>query len=210
MKLTEMTLPQFSEILASDAPAPGGGSVAALNAAVGAALIHMVCALTVGKEKYAEHEESVRNIKSGAETLISRSMSIVDSDTDAFNEVTNVFSMPKNTDEEKAARSAAMQSALKSCTVTPFNVMICASEALTLVSDSVDKLNKNAASDIGVAVLNLKTAVQSAWLNVLINLGGIKDAEFVNSYRSKGEEILAEALPIADKIYEETLAIVSS
>jgi formiminotetrahydrofolate cyclodeaminase len=210
MKLTEMTLPQFTEILASDAPAPGGGSVAALNAAVGAALLHMVCALTVGKEKYAEHEDFVREIMSDAEALISRSLNIVDSDTDAYNEVTKVFSMPKNTDDEKAARSAAMQSALKSCTITPFNVMTCALEALTLIDDSADKLNKNAASDIGVAVLNLKTAVQSAWLNVLINLGGIKDSEFVNEYRSKGEAILAEALPLADRIYEEILGLVSS
>ena len=205
MKLTEMTLTQFSETLASEAPAPGGGSVAALNAAVGAALIHMVCALTVGKEKYAEYEDCVRGIMTTADTLTSCSLNIVDSDTDAYNEVTKVFSMPKNTDEEKAARSTAMQNALKACTITPLSVMTCALEALILISDSVDKLNKNAASDIGVAVLNLKTAVQSAWLNVLINLSGIKDAEFVSESRSKGEAILAETLPLADKIYETIL-----
>jgi len=205
MKLTEMTLTQFSETLASKAPAPGGGSVAALNAAVGAALIHMVCALTVGKEKYAEYEDFVRSTMTAAEKLTSCSLNTVDSDTDAYNEVTKVFSMPKNTDEEKAARSAAMQKALKACTATPLCVMTCALKALNLISDSVDKLNKNAVSDIGVAVLNLKTAVQSAWLNVLINLGGIKDADFVSESRSNGEAILAEALPLADKIYETIL-----
>ena len=98
-----------------------------------------------------------------------------------------------------------MQKALKEATLVPFAVMEMCLESLKVVEMGLGKTNTSAASDFGVASLNLRSAVQGAWLNVLINLGGIRDEAFVNEYKAKGEAILAEALPLADKIYTEIL-----
>ena len=129
----------------------------------------------------------------------------IDRDTEAFDGVSAVFAMPKSTDEEKAARKEAMQKALKEATLVPYSIMELCLESLTVVEMGLGCTNTNAASDLGVASLNLKSAAQGAWLNVLINLGGIRDEAFVNEYRTKGEEILQKALPLADKIYNEIL-----
>lgn len=206
MKLVDMTLNDFSALLASDAPAPGGGSAAALEGALGAALTHMVASLTTGKKKYAEHETLMQELLQQTEALRVKFVDVIDRDTEAFNGMSAVFAMPKDTDEQKAARSGAMQEALKACTLTPFDMMVYAVEGLELTERAVGKSNTSAASDLGVAALSLKAAVQGAWLNILINIGGIKDEAFAAKYRAEGEGILAKALPLADKIYETVLA----
>ena len=126
-------------------------------------------------------------------------------DTEAFNAVSAAFGMPKGTDEEKAARSAAIQRGLEGCTKTPFEMMELAAEALELTSALVGKTNASAASDLGVSALSLKAAIQGAWLNVLINIGSLKNKELADDYRQKGEALLAKALPLADEIYEKIL-----
>jgi len=205
MKLVEMSVARFDEILASDAAAPGGGSAAALEGALGIALTHMVGGLTLGKKKYAEHQEMIENLMAQAERIRKDFIDVIDRDTEAFNGVSAVFSMPKETDEEKAARGEAMQTALKACTITPYEMMCYAMEALELTNSAVGKSNTSAASDLGVAALSLKAAIQGAWLNILINISGIKDEAFVAKYRAEGEAMLAKALPLADSIYETIL-----
>lgn len=205
MKLAEMKVAEFTKLMASDAPAPGGGSAAALSGALGAALTAMVCALTVGKKKYAEAQELALEGQKRALDLASRFTDVMDRDTEAFNAVSAVFAMPKETDGEKAARKAAMQEALKGCTKTPFEMMELACEALELTRSLVGRLNASAASDLGCSALALKAAIQGAWLNVLINISGINDAAFAAEYRKKGEALLARALPLADGIYEDIL-----
>lgn len=205
MKLTEMKVNEFISVLASDAPAPGGGSASALAGAMGVGLSKMVAALTLGKPKYAEYEEKVQQIFDRADKLTKELVNSIDRDTEAFDGVSAVFAMPKSTDEEKAARKEAMQKALKEATLVPYSIMELCLESLTVVEMGLGCTNTNAASDLGVASLNLKSAAQGAWLNVLINLGGIRDEAFVNEYRTKGEEILQKALPLADKIYNEIL-----
>lgn len=205
MKLVDMTVSAFTEVMASGEPAPGGGSAAALNGAIGAGLASMVCALTIGKKKYAAFEEQATEAQARAQTLKDRFVAIIDSDTDAFNAVTDVFAMPKTTDEEKAARAEAMQQALKRCTVSPFEMMELAAQALEIVRDLVGNTNATAASDLGCAALNLKSAIQCAWLNVRINIDGLKDREFAEAYRAKGEAILAKTLPMADEVYAKIL-----
>ena len=201
MKLVEMKVNEFVDLMASDEPAPGGGSVAALEGALGAALTAMVCALTVGKKKYADVQElAIESQKKGNE-LKAQFVDVIDRDTEAFNAVSAVFAMPKDTDEEKAARKAAMQEALKGCTKTPFEMMELACQALELTRSVVGKLNASAASDLGCAALSLKAAIQGAWLNVLINIGSLKNKELAEDYRKKGEAMLAKALPLDDKIY---------
>lgn len=205
MKLAEMQVTEFVNLMASDAPAPGGGSAAALEGALGAALTAMVCALTVGKKKYADVQELAVESQKKAEDLKARFVDVMDRDTEAFNAVSAVFAMPKDTDEQKAARKAAMQEALKGCTKTPFEMMQLACETLELTRSLVGRLNASAASDLGCSALSLRAAIQGAWLNVLINISGIADEAFAAEYRKNGEALLAKALPLADEIYAEIL-----
>ena len=209
MKLADMQVPQFCDVLASDAPAPGGGSTAALEGALGAALTAMVCGLTtVGKsrEKYAEYQEFVLASQKKALDLKARFMDVMDRDTEAFNVVSAAFGMPKATDEEKAARSAAIQKGLEGCTRTPFEMMELAAETLELTAELLGKTNDSAASDLGVSALSMRAAIQGAWLNVLINIGSLKNKELAEDYRKKGEALLAKALPLADQIYQNVLS----
>jgi len=203
MALTQKTLADFSDILASNAPAPGGGSTAALSGALGASLSLMVASLTIGKEKYAEHEALMKEISANVEKLRLELLGLVDRDTKAFDAVSAVFKMPKSTDDEKSKRSAAMQAALKACTLTPFEMIECSYKTLLQIDKIRGKYNTNAASDLGVAALSLKTATQGAWLNMLINLDSIKDEQFASEYRKKGEELSKEAITLADEIYSE-------
>ena len=201
MKLADLKTSEFVDLLASDAPAPGGGSAAALEGALGAALTAMVCGLTVGKKKYAEFQELAESAQAKALDLKARFVDVMDRDTEAFNVVSAAFGMPKATDEEKAARSAAIQEGLKGCTKTPFEMMELAVETLELTASILGKSNDSAASDLGVSALSLRAAIQGAWLNVLINIGSLKDASLAEDYRKKGEALLAKALPLADEIY---------
>ena len=202
MKLAELKTAGFVDLLASDAPAPGGGSAAALEGALGAALTAMVCGLTVGKKKYAEFQELAEEAQKKATDLKARFVDVMDRDTEAFNVVSAAFGMPKATDEEKAARSAAIQKGLEGCTKTPFEMMELAVETLELTASILGKSNDSAASDLGVSALSLRAAIQGAWLNVLINIGSLKNKELAEDYRKKGEALLAKALPLADQIYD--------
>ena len=205
MKLVDKNIREFTKVLSSDAPAPGGGSTAALGGALGAALLGMVASLTVGRARYAESEPLMKSAIKRAKELRLKMLDIVDRDTDAFNAVTEVFSMPKDTDNEKALRNAAMQDALKACTLTPFEMIECSLMALELADEMLGRCNVNAASDLGVAVLNLKASAQGAWLNVLINLDGIKDEIFSAKYTIQGSELIQEITELADNIHNEIL-----
>ncbi len=206
MHLASLQVTQFADLLGSDAPAPGGGSAAALEGALGAALTAMVCALTVGKKKYADAQELAEEAQAKASDLKRRFLDVMDRDTEAFNAVSAVFAMPKSTPEEKAARSSAMQKALKGCTETPFEMMELALESLELTASLLGRTNASAASDLGVSALSLKAAIQGAWLNVRINIASLKDRDLAEDYRRRGEALLEKALPLADHIYDTVLA----
>ncbi len=132
-------------------------------------------------------------------------LDVMERDTESFNLVSNAFSMPKDSDEEKQARSQAIQAGLEACTKTPLEMMELSASALKLIDSILGKCNENAASDLGVSALSLRSAIQGAWLNVLINIGSLKDKEKAEKYRSKGQELLDRALPLADKIYNHIL-----
>ena len=208
MKLAEMTVTQFSQVLASDAPAPGGGSTAALSGALGAALTAMVCELTATKKQFAEVREDVLAVQAKASDLQNRFLDVMDRDTDAFMVVSNAFAMPKATDEEKAARSAAIQKGLEGCTATPFEMMQLAAETIELTESMLGRFNTTAASDLGVGALTLRTAVQGAWLNVLINIGSLKNTELAESYRARGQALVDQVVAAADRVYAEVLKLI--
>lgn len=207
MKLAEMTVTQFADVLASDAPAPGGGSTAALSGALGAALTAMVCELTAGKKQFAEIREDVLTVQAKASALQKQFLDVMDRDTDAFMVVSNAFAMPKATDEEKAARSAAIQKGLEGCTATPFEMMELAAQTIELTESMLGRFNTTAASDLGVGALTLRTAVQGAWLNVLINIGSLKNTELAESYRTRGEALVDRVVAASDRVYAEVLKL---
>ena len=208
MQLCKLDVTEFTNVLASEAPAPGGGSTAALEGALGAALTAMVCALTAGKKAYAEWEAQTDAVRRRASALQARFLEVIDLDTEAFCAVSAAYALPKATDEEKARRSEAIQKGLLRCTQSPFEMMELAAEALELAAQLAGKSNASAASDLGCAALHLGSAVQGAWLNVLINLGSIRDAAFAAQYRTRGQILLDEALPLAQSIYDRVLKAV--
>ena len=208
MKLAEMTVTQFADVLASDAPAPGGGSTAALAGALGAALTAMVCRLTEGRKKYEEYQEFVLEVKEKATALQAKFIDVMDRDTEAFMVISNAYGMPKATDEEKAARSAAIQAGLVKSTETPMEMMELSAETIALTESLLGKFNTASASDLGVGALTLRTAVQGAWLNVLINIGSLKDKDLAESYRAKGQALVDQVVSAADRVYETVLTLV--
>jgi len=208
MKLAEMTVTQFADVLASDAPAPGGGSTAALAGALGAALTAMVCRLTEGRKKYEEYQDYILEVKEKATALQVKFIDVMDRDTEAFMVISNAYGMPKATDEEKTARSAAIQAGLVKSTETPMEMMELSAETIALTESLLGKFNTTSASDLGVGALTLRTAVQGAWLNVLINIGSLKDKELAENYRAKGQALVDRVVAAADRIYETVLTLV--
>lgn len=207
MKLAERTVAGLAAEVASDSPAPGGGSVSALAGAIGAALTAMVSGLTVGRKKYADVQELVTAAQAQSRALCERFLDVMDRDAEAFLAVSAAYALPKQTEEERSARSAAIQTGLRGCTQTPMEMMRLCAEGLELLTALTGKTNASAASDLGVAALSLKTAMQGAWLNVLINLGSIRDGAFAAHCRQEGEALLKKYLPEADRCFETVRAM---
>ena len=210
MKLAEMRVDAFSEALASDAPAPGGGSAAALEAAMGAGLVAMVCRLTEEKAQFARYRAELLAVQEQAEALRLKLLDVMDQDTEAFLQVSRAFTLPKRTDEEQAARSAAIQKGLEACTKTPLEVMKLAEEALELAASLLGRFNENTASDLGVAGLSLQAGLRGAWLNVCINVGSLKDKALAQDCRERGEALLAKAQPLAERLSAQVGQIVGA
>ena len=202
MELSELTVSSFANLLGSDAPAPGGGSTAALEGALGAALSAMVSALTLGRKKYVDYQELAESANASASALKEEFLVAMDHDTAVFNKFGDAMAMPKNTDEEKAIRSQKMQEALVECTESPYHMMELCVKALELCETLVGKTNANAMSDLGVSALSLGAAIRGAWLNVLINVGGIKDEAMANHYRADGKALLEKGMALSEAIYQ--------
>ena len=200
MELTAMTVGQYIELLASDAPAPGGGSASALCGAQGAGLVAMVAGLTVGRAKYADFEQDCRKAADEAGRLQKELLAAIDCDTEAFNGVAAAMKLPRETDAQKAERKNAIAEATLIATQVPLQTMRLARAALDVCQSIVGRSNPNAASDLGVAALNVLACVRGAQLNVLINLGGVRDEQMRECFRAESETIEAEAARLADDI----------
>jgi glutamate formiminotransferase/formiminotetrahydrofolate cyclodeaminase len=188
-RLASMDIYEFADELASDSPAPGGGSVAALNGTLSAGLSAMVGNLTYGKRKYKEVKEEMIEVSEKGQKLKDFFTESIDKDTDAFNKIMDCFSMPKSTDEEVAARNQAIQDATKEATLVPFNVLEKAEQAAQLALIVAEKGNQNSLSDSGVAGLAASAAAEGALYNVMINLEDIEDEEFKEETAQKAVEI---------------------
>ena len=181
MKLVDMRLRDFVDELSSDSPAPGGGSVAALAGALSSALSSMVCNLTIGKEKYKDVEHDMERLLDRVEDMKRRFMDLIDRDTEAFNKVMEALKLPKETDEEKRIRKEKIQDALKGAALVPLETARMCAEMIELCKEVAEKGNKNSITDVGVAAIMARAGLESAILNVKINLKSINDEKFVES-----------------------------
>ena len=192
--LTGMKIDGFTDLLSTDSPAPGGGSVAALCGALSGALSSMVGALTHGKKGYEESFGAMEKAGIDGQRLKEQFLADVDRDTDAFNRVMDAMRLPKKTDEEKAARASAIEEATKGATLVPLEVLRRTLEAAEIARVVVLKGNKNSISDAGVAALAARTAAEGAYLNVLINLSGIEDESFKKETLAEAEKIRSDVV----------------
>lgn len=198
-----MQVKEYLDVLKSDAPAPGGGSVSALAGAQGVGLFMMVADLTIGKEKYADFQDVCKEAKEKGMPLYEELVDGIDKDTEAFNLVAAAFKMPKETEEDKAARRQAIADGTLVSTEVPFRTMQLGYEGLCLAKTLIGKSNPNAASDLGVAILNLTACIKGAWLNVKINLPGVKDEAKAKYFAEEGQKMYDEADAMAKSLYEE-------
>ena len=191
--LTELTVKDFLNKVAGSDPVPGGGSIAALNGALASALAAMVANLTIGKKKYAEVQEDMQAIAQEAEELMTAFTADIDRDSDAYDRVFACFKMPKDTDEEKVARSTAIQEATKYAAQVPLEVARRACTLMPRIAEVALKGNQNAVTDACVAMMSARKAVLAAVLNVRINLTSLKDAELVARLQAEADGLEQQA-----------------
>ena len=185
MKLVEQRVIDFVAATASKESTPGGGAIAALTAATGAALAEMVANLTFGKKGYEEVQSEMEELQTKAEAIRNRMLELSQADADVFNIFMNALGLPKNTDEEKATRTAAIQQAYKDAALVPFEIGELAYQIFDLAELASRKGNQNLITDGIIAAINARAAVKAAFLNVRINLSGIKDEAFVANVTAK-------------------------
>jgi formiminotetrahydrofolate cyclodeaminase len=173
--MQDEALGHWLERLGSSAPTPGGGAAAALTAATGAALVEMVVNLTVGKSAYAEHESHVHPIGEQARDLRQRALDLASADSAAFDRVMAAYGLPRQTDEEKAERAAAIQAATADAARPPLEIAQLAARIIELAAGLPGRSNRNVLSDVGVAASLAGAALESAAINVEVNLGALKD-----------------------------------
>lgn len=185
MNLVEQRVIDFVAATASKEPTPGGGAIAALTGATGAALAEMVANLTFGKKGYEEVQSEMEELQTKAEAIRNRMLELSQADADVFNIFMNALGLPKNTDEEKIARTAAIQQAYKDAAMVPFEIGELAHQIFELAELASSKGNQNLITDGIIAAINARAAVKAAFLNVRINLSGIKDEAFVANVTAK-------------------------
>ncbi len=200
-QIKDTAIEPFLDQLASSAATPGGGSAAAIIGAMGAALVSMVCNLTIGKKKYAEVEGEMQDVLAKTEALRTKLTGMIQDDVKAFDAVMGAYGMPKETDADKAARDKAIQAALKLATDVPLACARAAREVIDLAAIASDKGNLNVISDAGVGVLAGYAALRSAALNVLTNARMITDKTFAEAKLKELNELMAGAEGATEKAY---------
>ncbi len=200
MELTNLSVRSFLEELASESAAPGGGSVAALGGALGAALAAMVARLTVGKEKYRDEWEGMERLRDEADALRIRFLDLLSQDANSFNAFMEAMKLPKDTEDQKAKRSKAMQEALLHAARIPLETVRALGEMARLAREAVARGNRNAVTDAGTAALLARAAALAAAYNVRANLLALKDQDVVARLRRELEEALAVTLATADEV----------
>ncbi|MDR0988820.1 MAG: cyclodeaminase/cyclohydrolase family protein [Prevotellaceae bacterium] len=198
--LATLTLSDFLSRVADKEPVPGGGSVAALSGAVASSLTRMVANLTLGKKNYEAHQELMKQIVQRAKDEEQRFTADIDRDADAYRALFACFGLPKETDEEKAARSRAIQAATQTAALVPMEVARRACALMPLIAQVATLGNRNAVTDACVAMMSARSAVLGALLNVRINLSGIKDEAFASALRTEADQLERQACACEEQL----------
>jgi formiminotetrahydrofolate cyclodeaminase len=201
-EIKDKSIEQFLDELASKQATPGGGSAAAVMGAQAAALVSMVCNLTIGKPKYAEVEADMQALLAESEALRTTLISMIKADVDVFDKLMACYGLPKASDEEKSQRSAQIQWVLREATEVPLACAKACAQAITLSRVAAENGNLGVISDAGVAVMAAYAGLKSAALNVHINAGSLKDREFAEAKLEELEEILFGAEMETAAIYQ--------
>ena len=210
MKLVELDVLKFLDVVDSNSPAPGGGSVSALASSLGASLARMVAHLSFGKKKYEALPDDVKaKFVANFDELLkikNELNDLIDRDSEAYNTVMAAYKLPKETDEEKAARNAKIQKSLKYAIQTPYDIVVLSGKAISLLGEILANGNQNAITDIGVGTMLLMVGLEGGILNVKVNLTSIEDAAYVEKITKEIYEIKA----VAEKEKERIMGIVNS
>jgi formiminotetrahydrofolate cyclodeaminase len=201
-EIKDKSIQIFLDELASKSATPGGGSVSALMGAQSAALTSMVCNLTIGKPKYAEVETEMQALLQKSEALRAKLTGLIKADVDVFNRLMAAYGLPKETDEEKMARTEAIQTVLKAATEVPLDCARACAEAIELSRCAANKGNLGVISDAGAAVLAGYSGLKSAALNVYINTGSLKDRQFAETKLAELEMILKDVDTVVEDVYQ--------
>lgn len=196
---------EFVDVLGSKAPVPGGGGASALVGAVGTALGNMVGALTVGKKKYADVEEEMKELMAKATTLQDELLHLIERDAEVFEPLSKAYGMPRETEEEKAEKARVMEIVLKDACSVPMEIMEKCCEAIDLIVEFAAKGSALAISDAGVGAAFCKAALEGASLNVYINTKCMKNREYAEELNRKCDEMLAVYTVKADEIFRNVL-----
>ena len=210
MKLAELDVLKFLDVVDSNSPAPGGGSVSALASSLGTSLARMVAHLSFGKKKYEALPDDVKaKFVANFDELLkikNELNDLIDRDSEAYNTVMAAYKLPKETDEEKAARNTEIQKSLKYAIQTPYDIVVLSGKAISLLGEILANGNQNAITDIGVGTMLLMVGLEGGILNVKVNLTSIEDAAYVEKITKEIYEIKA----IAEKEKERIMGIVNS
>ncbi|MET3617503.1 formiminotetrahydrofolate cyclodeaminase [Peptoniphilus olsenii] len=202
--LKDLNIVEFANETASNSPAPGGGSIAALNAAIAASLLSMVANLTIGKKRYMDVNDRMEEIAAELVKYKDEFVDGIDKDANSFNGVMDAMKLPKETEEEKSIRSDKIQEGYKEAIDVPLGLGTKVTELYDYARELAETGNSNAITDVAVAVINIKSAVEGAFLNVIINLNSLKD----ENYRHELEEKMDAVRSIVAKNHEEIMKIV--
>ncbi len=187
--LKNLTVAAYTELLASDAPAPGGGSAAAMLGAQGLALVAMAAGLTLGRKKYADAQDFCRDAQARAQALMQALLTQADADTDAYLAVAAAYKLPREDEGAALIRAMAIHKATLGATETPLSTLALCQSGLELATELIGRFNMNAASDLATGAESLYAGARGAYYNVKINLSGLHDTEAAD-YQTRADERL--------------------
>lgn len=204
--MLEKKTTEFLEVLSSAEPVPGGGGASAAVGAFASALGMMVANLTVGKKKYADVEEEIIDIRGQLEVLREELVTLTDKDAEAFEPLSKAYGLPKDTQEQKEEKERVMEKALYEASIVPLQIMRTVSKVIGLLKVLGEKGSRIAVSDVGVAVLFARAALEGASLNIYINTRLMKDREQAEKLNRESDELIQEARTLQEEIYAGVLA----
>ena len=200
--IKEMVTEEFLEELSSKKPTPGGGGAAALGGAAGVSLGQMVINLTLGKKKYADVEEEMKELLEQLETLKAEFLHLADEDARGFAPLAAAYGLPGTTDEEKKRKAEVLEGHLLTASLVPLHVMEDAQKALVIMDILAEKGSRMAVSDVGVGVQFIRTALTGAVMNVWINTKSMKDREKAEELNRHADEMMRSGTAVADAVYQ--------